>query len=327
MVIKNIDSQLNFSYPGATKTFLSHYGVLGMHWGIRKDKQFSSGGRIKKGTSVSRVSKTEKETNEGSTYAIINSKFGSCPDAEKRFISGWIKDKPDSKLYQIDMKLKIDLILPSMQEKGRVFVEDILSNKKLSAKLVEASDAFLGDRANKTLAKNRKEAMDAAAKLKTIEIDPTKTGFEAIKDPNLRTAYTAFTQALNDKEIRGAYIGSLSKKGFNAVSDDLMDYDIKNLMYSQRRTFAENRSNKAGIIGGTIGAGIGIAASVATGISALAPALGVAGIFIASVLAGNSNAKRLPDDKSAYSSSSVIIFDRGKSLDIVRTKEYLPSNN
>lgn len=322
MVIKNIDSQLNFSYPGATKTFLSHYGVLGMHWGIRKDKQFSSGGRIGKGTTVSRISKTENETNEGSTYAIINSKFGSCPGAEKKFIAGWIKDKPDTKLYQLDMKLKVDLIMPSMKEKGQVFVENILKDKKLRDKLVKASDAFLGNRANDELAKNRKEAMDAAKKLKTIDIDPTKTGIDAIKDPNLRFAYTSFLQALNDKEIRGAYIDVLSKKGYNAVSDDLMDSDIKSLMYSQRKLIIANKSQNAGILGTVVGTGLGVAATVFTDLPVLIPILGTAGGFVLAAISGANMFKKLPDDRSAYSSSSVIIFDRKEAMDIVRTKKY-----
>ena len=133
-----------------------------------------------------------------------------------------------------------------MKEKGQVFVENILKDKKLRDKLVKASDAFLGNRANDDLTKFRKETMDAAKKLKTIDIDPTKTGVDAIKDMNLRFAYTSFLQALNDKEIRGAYIDVLSKKGYNAVSDDLMDSDIKNLMYSQRKLMIANKSQNAG---------------------------------------------------------------------------------
>ena len=48
MVISNVDEQLWFRYPGATERTLKHYGVLGMRWGIRKDQQLTSGGRIKK---------------------------------------------------------------------------------------------------------------------------------------------------------------------------------------------------------------------------------------------------------------------------------------
>lgn len=323
MVISNVDEQLWFRYPGATERTLKHYGVLGMRWGIRKDQQLTSGGRIKKGTKISRLTTSPNEKHKGSTYAIAKTNKGSFPEGEEKFISTWISNNPNTKVYKIDMKLKTDLILPSMKEKGETFVADILSDPTMSKRILKASDEFLGpDRLNTDFAKGRKSALSASKKLKNIELDSSKTGFESFKDPKLQDAYTAFTQALNDKTIRGAYIESLSKKGFSGVSDDLMDADIKKMLYSNREYAMQKRTDKGSNIGTAVGVAVGLPLSVATGSPNVVYLTGVGGRTIGYGLAAASNKSALPNDKSAYGTSSVIIFDREDSLDIIRTKPY-----
>lgn len=321
VIIDNLDETLWFGYPGATKS-IRHFGTLGMKWGVRKDRQLTSGGVIKKGTKVTRFTSNPEEVNHGSMFAVTSTKNGSYPEGEIRFIKGWIAQKPYTKLYQMDMKVKADLILPSMKEKGEIFVNEMLSDPKIRDRILESSNAFLGpDRAHGDFVKNREASIAAAQKLKFIDLDPTKTGFDAIKDPELKDAYVAFTQALNDKTVRGAYISSLSKKGFSGVSDDLMDSDMKSLLYRERTQLLERKMNIASSIGLGVGISVGLPAAVASGIPVMAPILGTAGAMIGGGLAAAMNKKALPNDRSAYGTSSVIIFDREGSLDIIRTKE------
>lgn len=321
LVIHNPNSELWFDYPGAIDS-IRHYGVLGMKWGVRKDRQLTSGGVIKKGTKIVRLTSNPRETNSGSTFAIAKTKNGSYPEGELKFIKGWIEQKPDTRLYQIDMKTKMNLILPSMREKGETLVNDLLSDPKISKQILVASDKFLGpNRMDNDFAKSRKDSLKAAKKLKTIDLDPSKTGFEAIKDPDLKTAYTAFTQALNDEKVRGAYISCLSKRGFTGVSDDLMDADMKNLLYNNRGKVLEDKMKIAGAIGGSVGFAVSLPTFALTGIPAATPVLGAAGALIGASLSEALNKKAFPNDKSAYGTSSVIIFDREGSLDIIRTKE------
>jgi hypothetical protein len=318
-IVKNLDNTLWFGYPGATDS-ISHYGVLGMKWGVRKDRQLTSGGVIKKGTKVSRLTSDPNETHKGSMFAVASTKNGSYPKGELNFIKGWIAKQPNTTLYQMDMKAKTDLILPSMKEKGETFVKELLSDSKIRKQILLGSDAFLGpNRLDSDFAKNRKTSLANAKKLQVIDLDPTKTGFDAIKDPDLRDAYTTFAQALNDKTVRGAYISALSKKGFSGVSDDLMDADMKSLLYAERTKVLERNMKKSAAIGNGVGMAISLPAIAVTGVPVLTPVLGVTGAMIGMGLSSALDKTNFPDDRSAYGTSSVIIFDREGSLDIIKT--------
>lgn len=323
-LIHNLDDTLWFGYPGATKS-ISHFGVLGMKWGIRKDLQLTSGGVIKKGTTIKRLTSNPNEVNQGSTFVVATTKNGSYPEGELNFIKGWLTQKPNTTLYQVDMKTKTNLILPSMKEKGETFVNEMLSDPKIRDQILIGSDMFLGlNRLNKMddeWFKDRANSLTKAQTLKTIDLDPTKTGFDAIKDPDLKSAYTTFTQALNEKTVRGAYISALSKKGFSGVSDDLMDADVKSLLYNSREQLYKEKMNRAGAIGFGVGVAVGLPAGAVSGIPIMAPLLGSTGAMVAAGLATALNKNAYPDDRSSYGTSSVIIFDREGSLDIIRTKE------
>lgn len=305
------------------KNELKHYGVLGMKWGIRKDQQLTGGGRIKAGASVSRLTTKFVEEHEGSMYGVIDSKLGSVPGPERDFIATFVGDE-NSKIYQIDMKTKVDLILPGMKEKGEVVVTQLLKDAKFRKMVMEGSDNFIGkDRLASGFGDGRSEAIKRALKSKNFELDPDKTGILAFKDDDVQKAYTTFTQALNDKRVRGAYIDLLSKRGYNAVSDDLMDLDMKNYMPQRRMWYAEQASRKAEAYGTIPGLAIGAGAGM-LGAGVFTPILGMAPSMIGGMMAFNKFLKNNPDDPMAISTSSLIIFNRGESLDVVRTRPYKP---
>lgn len=324
MKASDLDKQLWFGYAGANEEFLKHYGVLGMKWGVRKDRQLTGGGVIKKGTKVSRLSTSMSEKHEGSTYGIAMTKQASAPKKELYFISNWLKRNPNSQLYRMDMKTNVDLILPSMKEKGETFVNEILKNPKITKQIITASDKFLGeDRQNTEFAKGREEALKKAKKLKTIDIDTTKTGIDAIKDPDLKKAYITFAQALNDKEIRGGYISALQKKRFSATSDDLMDQDIKALCFNNRDAIKSSRVVGGVSIGGALGSLAGLPVTILSGGVIPPPAVMAGGMLIGGLLGrAMANEKFLPNDRNAYGTASIIIFDRGETLEVIKTKRF-----
>ena len=106
------------------------------------------------------------------------------------------------------------------------------------------------------------------------------------------------------------------------VSDDLMDSDMKKLLYGQRKDAMKVRNNKASNIGSAAGVIVGLPVGAITGSTSPVYITSAGGGLIGLGLAAASNKSALPDDKSAYGTSSVIIFDREGSLDIIKTKQY-----
>ncbi len=100
-----------------------------------------------------------------------------------------------------------------------------------------------------------------------------------------------------------------------------MDADMKSLLYNGRTQAITNRTNKAIVAGTYIGAAISVPTALVTGIPAIVPILTIGGTMIGISLATALNKTAFPDDRSAYGTSSVIIFDREGSLDVIRTKE------
>jgi len=66
---------------------LKHYGVLGMRWGIRKDRSYTNGGRIAKGTKLLRLSSQKKEKNKGAAYAYINENLQQDPSGKQQWVA------------------------------------------------------------------------------------------------------------------------------------------------------------------------------------------------------------------------------------------------
>jgi len=182
---------------------IQHYGVLGMHWGVRrsevsgysKDPKYSElRDSLSKGSIVYRVSHSKKEVDSGRTFV-----FSDRKDAEN-FGRKLKQLDPGSKAFLLSLKVKEDLIGPSEKERVDMFL-DQYKNQQV-----------------KDLVDNLKP------RLKVAGLDPTDLdGNETL------TNYRAYTVAM--MKNHGGFGGYTAVKdataGFNMRRDDYMRGNTK----------------------------------------------------------------------------------------------------
>ena len=174
--------------------FLSHYGMLGMRWGVRKERysdEKSSGIRLEKGSTISRVASAGDEKIGGMKYAA----FKPEDIEEYEFALG------TSGKFSFKYTLKETLISPNEKRQVDAFLETV---KESSVKKVAAS----------------LKAKDKFASIKDIEKELAQAVSGNTKS-RIRT-YDKFMQLLYSKElepVRQAYFTKLSKEGYNMIID------------------------------------------------------------------------------------------------------------
>ena len=172
-----------------------HYGMLGMRWGVRKERYTNEdlkGIRLEKGSKITRIASAGDEKIGGMKYAA----FTPEDIEEYKFNLG------GEGKYAYDYKLKEALVSPNEKRQVDAFLETV-SEMKIS----EAAKVLKTKSKMATLKGIEKELKNA------IENGEIKS--------KIRT-YDKFMELFYAKElepIRNRYFEKLSKEGYNMIID------------------------------------------------------------------------------------------------------------
>ena len=176
---------------------LTHYGVLGMKWGVKKADKIGSrkdSFTIKKGATIYRTAVTDSEKNKtGHAFVSIDKKDALGYMRRGSFLN--------QAAYNMTFKVTKDLVSPSMKVRVDEFI-----------KLLDSDDSF-----KKALATSQAQYSyySTPEKIKD-KIDQLKTYEEKAR---LYKGALALGVASN-AEVREKYLNSLSDLGYNMMIDD-----------------------------------------------------------------------------------------------------------
>lgn len=181
--------------------YLSHYGIKGMKWGVRHDRK-TGDINIKKGTHFGRLTVYDESSAKG--HAYVNYRKDDIKKYRGFFGANLRRIHKGKDVKELDLIAKTNMKAPSRKVREKTFIE------------IHKKDPLI----SKELAKYHKSDWHY--------FTPLPTSFYAKYYSNLKNdkryqkAYTTFVRSIGaNVYIRDKYFKSLSKKGYNFVTDDL----------------------------------------------------------------------------------------------------------
>lgn len=199
--------------------YLEHYGILGMKWGIRRTPEQLGHHKIKKGTTMYRVTPNSGESLSGKKYVTY-----LPPDRDfyrGKYLHG-IRNQyglsPDTKMYEKSYETTEELNIPSRETLKRAYAEVMKDDKTkeqalrdYTAKMLEREEAdmrFNYDNWDKIKENYIKEIAESWIK----DYDNSSV------DIQFTTTVRAMTTT--DPAIQQKVIDLLAKQGYNAMVDE-----------------------------------------------------------------------------------------------------------
>lgn len=189
---------------------LYHHGIKGQQWGVshgppypvNKDNHVT---RIKAGTKITRISRYDESKSKGHAYVTYNN---LDKERYKGFFAGSLNANPwkkKTKVYQVEMEAKKDLVAPDNETKRKFFKEMYAGDKEFRKQL---GDYHKDNKLHTHAFLPRKFYEKKFSELNQYQLDDI--------------GYKTFVSALGGNEyIRSAYFNKLAKSGYNFVNDDL----------------------------------------------------------------------------------------------------------
>ena len=222
-----------------------HYGVKGMKWGVKRKQDeldrlagraykletLENGDkRLAKGSSVRRISAHPKDEKKG--YAYVSFRNSDVKGYRKE-ITHWIWENNHIPSFELHMKTKDAILIPSEYTKVKTFL-DIYADEKVSkiemAKIHESS-------------KTDKNEIGLFGKPQRLAIRLIDQGVP--KD--IAKIYAVFSMALyKDNDLKARFFDDLKKKGYGAIEDfeDSYSHRIQPLIVFERENSLKVVSSK-----------------------------------------------------------------------------------
>lgn len=211
--------------------FLTHYGVKGMKWGVRKDHPYSIKRTndddiiLKKGSNIHRITSNPNESKEGHAYGSFTEKD---VNHYRKSVTSWItensNDYKNVRTFDMTQKVTKDLVAPSERKKVDTFLK-LLNNKDFNKEIRDVFTIHIDEGGDNKF----RRFQTLSQKLKNQGMDE-----------NLSDFYSAFSMGLNySSKLRSSFFSELSKKGYNMVidtEDSLLEAQAPIIVFDRKDT-------------------------------------------------------------------------------------------